>query len=291
MFVVAVYLSTAILFGSLISWALVPWVDIEYEKLLTRGVLLALAMGLIPMWRHFSMSREDLGFESLDTFQSSLSRLARAFTVGLIVILPPMVFFSVVGFRVLDPRVDWLEASLWGFFLWAFCSAFLVALFEETLFRGLFLTGAMRRYGLGVAICLTSTCYALVHFLRGPETFVGAEHEVEWYTGFIFAASVARELFVPQAYWDSFIALFLLGCLLCFVRLRYGLWHCIAMHASWVFAIRVFKEGTVRDIVNPYIGWVGTYDHFVGHLVSVWLVFIFLLIHLNDQRAEHKSLH
>ena len=61
---------------------------------------------------------------------------------------------------------------------------------------------------------------------------------------------------------------------------------CVAIHASWVFVIRTVKESTVRDIVNPFAGWVGSYDNFVGPMVFFWLVFIVVMIHLS---VQHKS--
>ena len=144
-------------------------------------------------------------------------------------------------------------------------------------------TGAARAYGFASAAVLTSFFYALVHFLEAPQEI--APEAIAWYTGWPHALTALLPLLSPKVYWDSFVALFLVGLLLCWVRREIGLWRCIALHAAWVFAIRVFKEGTVRDIVNPYIGWVGTYDHFVGHLVSVWLLFVFLVLVLNRART------
>ena len=290
MMVVFVYVLCAVLFGSILGWALAPWIDYEYEKILTRGVLIALAVGLVPLGRHFSWRADELGFEPLALNRSTGVYLLRAFCLGMLVITPPILFFLVVGFRVIDPRVEWGDTSLWGVFLWILVSAWLVAIFEETLFRGVLLAGLLRkfrrRHGVLLAVCLSSTCYALVHFLRAPEFAPEVHTEIFWYTGVEYAISGFSELLAPQAYWDSFLALALLGGLLCILRMRYGLWCCIALHASWVFMIRLFKEATVRDIVNPYIDWVGTYDHFVGHLVSLWLLFIFLLLHLNDRRQQ-----
>ena len=86
------------------------------------------------------------------------------------------------------------------------------------------------------------------------------------------------------------VSLSALGILLCWVRERAGLWWCIGLHIAWVFAIRVYKELTVRDIVNPYVGWTGAYDNFVGHAVTLWLVFLAVVIILVGMHRRNLGL-
>ena len=82
----------------------------------------------------------------------------------------------------------------------------------------------------------------------------------------------------------SFGTLFLLSLVLIWARTQFNLWVCIALHASWVLSIRMFKELTIRDIVNPFASWVGSYDNFIGPLALFWLIFIVVLIRLYLQR-------
>ena len=66
----------------------------------------------------------------------------------------------------------------------------------------------------------------------------------------------------------------------CWVRRRTGsLWWCIGLHAAFVTVIRVLKELTIRDEVNPYVFLVGTHDHFVGYLTTLWLLAIGVVIY------------
>jgi len=44
----------------------------------------------------------------------------------------------------------------------------------------------------------------------------------------------------------------------------------------------------VRDVVNPYQGFVGTYDNFVGHVVSIWLLFIFVVLALHREARGYS---
>ena len=65
-----------------------------------------------------------------------------------------------------------------------------------------------------------------------------------------------------------------MGLILCWVRERYGLWACVAVHAAWVFGLRTFKEGTVRDVVHQQAYLVSDYDHFTGIAATAYLVLV-----------------
>ena len=289
--VILVYLFAAVCCGSLLAWVL-QWIlpdllqDVEYNKLLSRSILLCVALGLVPLWRWAGLSAEHIGLRPVQ-----LAGLWQSYILGIFIALPLLLFYLVVGFRVIDPRVDFLGLAFIGSTVGIFLSAWLVGVFEETLFRGVLFTSLRHSTNFVVSACFTAVLYSAVHFFdadyaatvlaQGQTTGEGASIAVsEWYSGFLYVGYAFHGFVDPAAYWDSFLALFLLGLLFAYVREHHGLWPCIALHAAWVFVIRTFKESTVRDVVNPYIGWVGNYDNFVGHLVSVWLVFAFLVIYL-----------
>lgn len=127
---------------------------------------------------------------------------------------------------------------------------------------------------------VASVIYAGVHFLDGEGS---VPEQVTWYSGYEIVLSAFSPLLDPASYWDGFVALFLLGMLFCLVREKLSLWWCIGLHAAFVFAIRMFKELTVRDGYSAYQVWVSSYDNFVGHLVSIWLIFVFVVMVLYQQ--------
>lgn len=244
-------------------------------------MLLFLAVGLYLFWRFGSLSAREIGLHDFSWRQFIL-----AITTGWVMVLPLMHVFLVIGFRAWDTRVDLLGADFLSYVVLAVFSSLLVGLFEEMLFRGLFFTALQRKLSVLAAALVVSIFYALVHFY---DRDVVAAAPVSWYTGVLVVGEALTPLAHPGAYWDSFVTLFLLGMLFCWVRYKANLWWCVGLHAAWVFAIKVYKELTVRDIYNSLKGFVGSYDNFVGHLASFWLLFAFVCIALYQHNLGKRG--
>ncbi|MCR9258397.1 MAG: CPBP family intramembrane metalloprotease [Pseudomonadaceae bacterium] len=269
---IAGYLFTATTLGSVLAWVLDGVLEFEYIKILSRGILLFAALGLIPLWRIAGLNAADLELRPIN-----FSQLLKAYPLGLAVVAPLILFFMVSGFRVIDDRVDYSDADIWLFVLTALVSGLLVGVFEETLFRGVLFTVLRRTLGFMFSASVVGVLYSAVHFLDAQAI---ENISIRWYSGYAHVWAAFSGLASPAGYWDAFVALFLLGVFFCWIRERAGLWWCISLHAAWVFAIRLFKEVTVRDIYNPYEVLVSSYDNFVGLLVAFWLLFIFVVLWL-----------
>ena len=276
-FFASLYLTGAVLLGSLLAWATHDWMPVAYETVLSRSILLFAAIGLWLLWRWLGYSPADIG---LDNFAQT--HLLVSFAEGLLLILPIVIFFWAVGFRVRIPEEQFVLLNLGSTVPLFLASGALVALFEESLFRGVLFTAFNDRFGVLFAVVGSSVAYAAVHFLAVDAT----EISPSWYSGFTYLFASVAGLAEPIAYWDSFVSLFLLGVLLCLIRRQFGLFACMGLHAAWVFVIRLQSEISDRDIVNPYAGLVGQYDNFTGHLVSVWLLLlVFGLVMQSRSRA------
>lgn len=277
-----IYLGSAIFLGIWLAWLLFVVTDYPYTKLLSRSILFFAALGLVPMWRYLGLSWVEIGMAPMSNKRPSgwLRYLSVPYALALVFVIPVMFFFLVVGFRVVDPDFVFFDASFFGMLLVLFLSAALVALFEEVLFRGVMFTALRRSTSFAATALITAAVYALVHFLEPADISIT---EVSWLTGFLRVGDAFSGLQVVPEQWDAVLCLFLLGILFAWVRERFDLWSCIALHAAWVFALRFYKELTVRDIVNVYRPWVGEYDNFTGNLVSFWLVFAFVLLALYRQ--------
>ena len=267
------YLLAAVVVGSILAYLLAPALDYAYEKVLSRSVLLAAGLGLIPLWRMLGLSASSVGLSMLDGKQMST-----AFVLGLLVMLPLMVFFIVIGFRVWDTRVVILSADFFSVCAVIFFSAWLVAIFEETLFRGVLQVGLRRVYGFTITALVVASLYAAVHFLRSDSNL-----EPTLWGGFAAVSGALGNMLSSSGHLDSFFALFLLGLLFSWVRERFSLWACISLHAVWVMSLRIYKELTVRDVVHPMREWVGEYDNFLGEATAFWLIFCFVVIALRQQ--------
>lgn len=280
-FCAVLYLLTILVPASLFSWLAKDWLDVDYFKVLSRLTLLLIALSWVILWPWLGLSRERLGL---------IDRQNNAWLLwigwGLLMVLPLILFYLVTGFRVLDDRVVFVSLDFARTLLMIIAGACLVALFEEVLFRGLLYDLCRRVTSVPVAAFGVSLLYMLVHYLSVSEA-VSADD-----VGPLTGLSVAMLAFgsVPELMNDmgSAVSLFVIGLLLIWAREQVNLYLCIALHATWVFAIRGFKAVTVRDVVNPYQAWAGTLDNFIGPLTLVWLGFILVVIVLF--RAHRRRL-
>jgi len=147
-----------------------------------------------------------------------------------------------------------------------------VALFEETLFRGALLQGLRKQAGMNRAIVTISLIYAATHFINYPEPVDPAT--IGWLT--------AVQLFMP-AYLgifslqniDALLALFVLGLLFAFIRIRNrNLFQCIGLHAGVVAGVKLFRYFAEYRPDNTWNYLVSTYDYRLGWLACGWLIFV-----------------
>ena len=224
---VLVVVASIVVAGVLLGWALWLVTGYDHLKLLSRSLLVITALVLLVAWWRSGLIHAQLG----PSLRDGLRAARTAFWWGCVSVLPPVLVFFVVGFRVLDDRVVILDWAFLGLGLWILLTAALVGLFEECLFRG-YLTTALHRYvSYAAAAVVTSALYSLVHFLEAAPT---ALQQVEWYTGFVRFGDAFAGLSDALSDWSSALALFLLGLLLAYVRRLHGLWSCIGLHAAWV---------------------------------------------------------
>jgi membrane protease YdiL (CAAX protease family) len=147
-----------------------------------------------------------------------------------------------------------------------------VALFEETVFRGALLQGLRKQVGMNRAVLTISLIYAATHFIDYPEPVDPAS--IGW--------STAVQLFIP-AYLgifslqtiDALLALFVLGLLFAFVRIRNrNLFQCIGLHAGVVAGVKLFRYFAEYRPDNTWSFLVSTYDYRLGWLACGWLLFV-----------------
>ncbi|NKB97644.1 MAG: CPBP family intramembrane metalloprotease [Pseudomonadales bacterium] len=266
------YLLVIVFAASVLSWLLAGAFEYDYFKVLSKTIQLTIVLSVIPLWRWLDLDFHLIRLESWQTRELFLWVGA-----GVLSLLPLILFFVVTGFRVLDTRVLVLSPEFLLTLVTIIVGALMVAVFEEILFRGVLYTLFRRVWSVLVSSLGVSMLYAAVHFLRTEDNLVA----LGVFSGFTYLREAVAGLDSVGEDIGSFGALVLLSLVLIWAREKFNLWVCIALHASWVMCIRVFKELTVRDIVNPFEAWVGTYDNFIGPLALFWLVFIVVVIRLH----------
>ncbi len=194
------YLFVAATLGSILAWLLHGVVDFEYIKILSRGILLFAAIGLVPLWRIAGLSAADLQLLPVNVRQ-----LVKSYPLGLLIVAPLILLYLVSGFRVFDDRVDYGGSEIWIYAVTALLSGLLVGVFEETLFRGV-LFGVLRRsVSFFLSACIVGVLYASVHFLDA-EPLAGYSH-----------CLVHRLPACMDGFFGTGIAIWLLGCVCSFV--------------------------------------------------------------------------
>jgi uncharacterized protein len=147
-------------------------------------------------------------------------------------------------------------------------SGVLVALIEETFFRGA-MQGALERQGARrLGLLAIPALYAAVHFL-GRAASVPYEG-VTALSGFTALAGFFSGYAEPLRIADAFLALYCVGLLLALVRSRLGnIAGCIGLHAGFVAVIAVFRKISVPTDNPQWSFLVGDYDGLLGLWIAV----------------------
>ena len=246
----------------------------RFESWVTRSALLFLVLGLIPCIKFFDLNLRSIGHNQ--SFVKFLKKSAIGFVAGLTILAPVIAILIYLDIRVLAN-----DAQITLTFLCkALAAGIIVALIEETLFRGLFFKLSENWHGGFIAVVISSFFYALLHFIKP------VEHIDQALLSFSSGFEVIINAFKGTAFMsvDDFFALFAVGVLLALVRLKtQTLAACIGLHASWVFLIKFTKELTDGTNSPNWAYLTGEYDGIVGWLSFFWIallscVYLFYII-------------
>ena len=260
-------------------------IDIEFSKIVSRGILILAVLLFYPAYRLLNIKNpEYLGFPP----HNKCNTLFIAWIIGVAILIPLTFYFLLCGYR------EWEPVFLAGYtgplttIASAIVSGLIIALIEETLFRGLLQSELTRALNSLLAIILVSFLYASVHFLEAPE--VSSVETVGWSSGFKVFFSSFTQLSQPIYIWDSWLALFAAGVFLSVIRLRSrNLIWCIGIHAGWVAHIKVIKAFTDRNVDASCGVMTGTYDKYIGELSTIWLVILLIVWLVIDIRRKKTS--
>ena len=275
-----VYLAAVILVSAVLSpwfFQLVQWLANAhwypqslaaptFRRVHDRTVLVIAALALWPLLRGLEIrSWREVGFVRTAAWWQPV---LWGVVLGLVSFAAVGALLLVLGTRRLDPHYAAVTKYLLKFAL----TGVVVALIEETLFRG-GLLGALRRGSSDrLAIVVTSALYSVVHFLKPTEVDVPAA-AVNWLSGFWYSGQILAWAFRSPGDVIGFVTLFFAGSILAVARVRTGaLYLAIGLHAGWVFTQKTFSFMTESTKYRPW--WGG------GELVNnvlVWPLLIVLL--------------
>jgi membrane protease YdiL (CAAX protease family) len=284
LFLIGCLLLSAILHYPLFS-LLQHIADIPPHKLVTRGGKLLALPGffLLVVWIGL-YSRQALGYGlPKPTF---IRQMALGWLVGLAILLLLAGTLITLDVRVFKPLKDSFVQDLIKTLASGLIAGLLVALIEETFFRGAMFQ-AIRRQGTALsAITLTSLLYAAVHFID-PLPLPKGE-PVEWLSGLQILGSAFWQ-FGEWATFDSFIALFAVGVFLGLVRERHGnIAYCIGLHAGWVLVIKCTKKFS-SNAGGEWGFLTGNYDGVTGYLAFAWISLLAISYYLISKGPKETG--
>jgi uncharacterized protein len=229
-----------------------------FHRFVNRALLGLALLGLWPLARSLgACSWADLGWTKP---QGQGRRVGFGFALGFLSLAAVVGLAWAAGAR--EPRTDLTAARLGSKLLSAALSAVVVALLEETFFRGA-IQGALRRaHSWPVALGLSSAIYALVHFFQRP----ASPAVVHWSSGLQILPEMLRGFVDWPSLVPGFFTLTLAGLILGLAYQRTGsLYFSCGLHAGWIFWLKF--SGAITAVQPEANTWLwGS-----GRLIDGWV--------------------
>ncbi len=243
-----------------------------FSRLTMLGVIACTIWLLI---RQRLLQRELLGFNR--PWPQFLQRLLVGLLAGLALMVLALVPLFLLDLRMWSGRLPADSGALPALILKGLGSGLLVALIEETFFRGA-MQGALQRQGATRwALFVVPLLYSGVHFLGRAASV--PHDEVNAFSGFITWQGFFSLFTEPLRILDAFVALYFVGLLLALVRRRWGdLAACIGLHAGFVAVIAVFRRISAPAPDNSWSFLVGSFDGLLGTWIAVVTALVCLAI-------------
>jgi uncharacterized protein len=246
------------LFAPWLFWAVRPVATYPFHRIFDRSVMIVGFVGLWPLLSALGFrSASDLGYvRSHVWWRHALAGLALG--VGSLALVTVVLFAG--GSRSLQlDKSPWEMANAALHFL---VTGIVVALIEETFFRGVLQGAWQRAINPALAVVCASVVYSAAHFLK-PAGNIPADR-VAWDSGFRWLSWIASQSFRGGDVLVPFVTLFLVGCVLGLAYVKTGaLYLPIGLHAGWVLA-------------NEFIRWLGGGS--VIEYAACWPMLVILLV-------------
>jgi len=247
------------------QWMLSPLQVFPLHRVFSRLTMLGVLAGTLWLLRRKDLARREvLGYDL--PWPAFARRLLLGLAAGLLLMTAALAPLFLLGVREWNPA---RTAHLPLLLLKGLGSGLLVALIEETFFRGAMQTAMTRESGLAPAILLPSVVYAALHFVAGKYRIPASE--IDYGSGFHMLAEFLRKFSDPLDILDAFLCLTAVGVLLGLVRAVTGnIAASIGLHAGWVAVILVVRQTSLPNSQSSLAWMIDDHDGFIGWLVLAW---------------------
>jgi len=254
------------------QWMLSPLQVFPLHRVFSRLTMLGVLAGTLWLLRRKDLARREvLGYDL--PWPAFARRLLLGLAAGLLLMTAALAPLFLLGVREWNPA---RTAQLPLLLLKGLGSGLLVALIEETFFRGAMQGALLRQNARRLALFAVPAFYAAVHFL-GRASSVPAD-EVDATSGFTALSGFFSLYAQPLLLLDAFLALYFVGLLLALLRQRMGdIACCIGLHAGFVAMIAVFRKLSLPGasdwsfLVGRFDGLLGTWIALLAALLCVAL--------------------
>ncbi|MSQ91786.1 MAG: CPBP family intramembrane metalloprotease [Gammaproteobacteria bacterium] len=254
-----------------LTYALQP--EWPFHKVVGRLWQLLMLVGIAVAVRRLGLrGRADWGY-SLPRAKF-LCQAGAGFAFGTATMLPMALVIVTLGIRNLLPDFD--AAMLVSGIAAGVLTGLIVAVVEETFFRGLMFRAVLRESGPAIAIWSTAILYAAIHFFARVKI---AHAELAWDSGIALLGAALARFADPASIADAFVTLVMVGLLLGLVRHWTGsIAAGIGLHMGWVCVIKATSAVTRHDVASPWSFLVSDCDGFTGWMVAGWSCAILLIL-------------
>jgi hypothetical protein len=241
---------------------------VPFRQIITRSTQLFLVLSIFPAMVYLKIKKEELGFAPRSVF---FKQLLQGFWLGFMTLMPVFIVLYTLRINVIDETHTWTVELLARDMSISLLLALIISLIEEPLFRGILLAGLNKKLPVMVAILISSTYYAALHFLSS-KTDIPVQ-DISLFSGFKLLGEAVGNLLNPEIL-SAFFALLMVGIFLGVLRtqVKASLGLCIGCHACWVWQIKMSKKLFNTDFSSEYLYLVNSYDGVIGPLVTGWLM-------------------
>lgn len=196
----------------------------------------AMFIAAILLWRY----RKDFNLAVLVPLFEAKPKL-KSFLIGLAI----SIFASVLIIPVvIDGETFLFSIKSFDYYLYRVAkyliAAVVISIIEESFFRGLMFSSLRTRFNFWLAAVITSLFYASVHFIAPVKSWSYPKGDLLAGVNYLFV--IFSEMF-QYAYLKPYLALFLVGMVLCFLMYRTGsIWLCMGIHTGWVLVMKLTKS-------------------------------------------------
>lgn len=223
----------------------------SFRRIFNRSLMIVALAGLWPLLRSVGLRTwREVGYiRTRRWWRHALI----GFALGIGSFLLAIAISIVLGNRSLAP--DRSLGEIAGAVLRYTFVGVVVALIEETFFRGAIQGVFQRGMNIVLAIVVASAIYSVLHYVK-PRGADIAPDQISWNSGFLYLGEIGQRSFAKRDDVIGFVTLFLAGCILglAYAKTR-ALYLPIGLHAGWVLANEFARWLDAGAIIEDMTTW------------------------------------